>query len=58
VSREALVAMAREQGALDEARAMAERYAEDARQDLRVFEPSPYRDALESLPDFILARDH
>jgi len=45
-------------GALDEARTMAERYAESARQQLRAFEPSPYRDALEALPDFILARDH
>jgi octaprenyl-diphosphate synthase len=58
VSPAALVAMAREHGALDEARSMAERYAESARQQLRAFEPSPYRDALEALPDFILARDH
>jgi octaprenyl-diphosphate synthase len=58
VTREELVAMAREQGALDEARALAVRYAEDARRDLRLFDPSPYRDALEALPDFILARDH
>ena len=58
VSREEIVRLAREHGALDEARALAERYAEAARRDLAVFERSPYREALEVLPDFILARDH
>ena len=58
VSREALVDLARQQGAIDESRALAERYAEQARQALLVFEPSRYREALEALPDFILARDH
>jgi octaprenyl-diphosphate synthase len=58
VSREEIVRLAREHGALDEARALAERYAEAARKDLLVFERSPYREALSVLPDFILARDH
>ena len=58
VSREELVALAREHGALDEARVLAERYAEQARQDLAGFDRSPYREALAILPDFILARDH
>jgi octaprenyl-diphosphate synthase len=58
VPASALVALAREHGALEEARALAERYADSARQQLRAFEPSPYREALEALPDFILARDH
>jgi octaprenyl-diphosphate synthase len=58
VSREQLVALAREHGSLDEARVMAERYAAAARQDLLAFERSPYREALHVLPDFILARDH
>jgi octaprenyl-diphosphate synthase len=58
VSREELVRLARECGALDEARRMAERCAEQARESLRGFEPSPYRDALLALPGFILARDH
>ena len=40
------------------ARALAERYAGAARQDLMGFERSPYREALQALPDFILARDH
>jgi octaprenyl-diphosphate synthase len=58
VSREEIVRLVREHGALDEARRLAERYAAAARHDLAAFEPSPYRDALLSLPDFILARDH
>jgi octaprenyl-diphosphate synthase len=58
VTREELLRLARAHGALEEARALAERYAEAARADLDVFEPSPYRDALEALPGFILARDH
>ena len=58
VSRDELLRLAREHGALDEARALAERYATAARADLTGFERSPYREALEALPDFILARDH
>jgi octaprenyl-diphosphate synthase len=58
VSRDELVALAHEYGALDEARALAERYAVLARQDLAAFDRSPYREALMALPDFILARDH
>ena len=58
VSRGELVALAHDAGALEEARALAERYAAQARQDLAVFEPSRHREALMTLPDFILARDH
>ena len=58
VSRDELVRAARENGALEEARAEAERYAAAARADLAGFERSPYREALQALPDFILARDH
>ncbi len=58
VSREELLRLAREHGALDEARAMAERYAEAARRDLGAFDRSPYQEALAVLPDFILSRDH
>jgi len=58
VTRDELVKMARECGALDEARDLAERYAAAARKDLLAFEPSEYREALEALPGFILARDH
>jgi octaprenyl-diphosphate synthase len=53
-----IVRLARDCGALDEARALAERHAEAARDDLMACEPSPYRDALSFLPDFVLARDH
>ncbi len=58
VSREEIVHLTREHGAFDDARLLAEKYAAAARQDLAVFERSPYREALEALPDFILARDH
>jgi octaprenyl-diphosphate synthase len=58
VTREEIVRLARDHGALEEARTLAERYAEAARGDLDAFERSPYRDALEALPGFILARDH
>jgi octaprenyl-diphosphate synthase len=58
VSRDELLHLAREHGAFDEARMLAERYAEAARHDLVGLERSPFREALEALPDFILARDH
>ncbi len=58
VPREEILRLAREHGALEEAGGLAEQYAEAARRDLRAFEPSPYREALEALPGFILARDH
>jgi octaprenyl-diphosphate synthase len=58
VTREELLRLAREHGALDEARALASRYAEAARKDLAAFERSPFREALAVLPDFILSRDH
>lgn len=58
VSPDELARLARETGALDEARRLAESYADMARRDLNAFERSPYREALALLPDFILARDH
>jgi len=57
VSRDEIVRLAREYGALDQARTLAEKYAAAARHDLVSFERSPYREALAALPDFILARD-
>jgi octaprenyl-diphosphate synthase len=56
VSREEIVSLVREHGALDQATATAERYAESARQDLATFGPSSYREALERLPHCILSR--
>ena len=53
-----LVTRVRDSGALREARADAQRYAEEARRDLAAFDRSRYVEALAALPDFILARDH
>ena len=58
VSHAEIVALARRSGALERAEALAARQAEAARQALDIFDPSPERDALMTLPDFILARDH
>jgi octaprenyl-diphosphate synthase len=58
VSREEIMSLVREHGALDQATAAAERYAESARQDLGAFGPSSYREALERLPHYILSRHH
>jgi octaprenyl-diphosphate synthase len=58
VPPEEIAGLARDCGALEEARALAERYAEAARRDLAACERSPYREALSLLPDFVLARDH
>jgi len=58
VQPQEIARLARDCGALDEARALAERYAEAARRELQPFERSRYREALQVLPDFILARDH
>ncbi len=58
VSSDEIARLARETGALDEARTLAESYADAARRDLLAFDRSPYREALSLLPDFILARDH
>jgi octaprenyl-diphosphate synthase len=57
VSREELLRLARDTGALEEARRLAVEYAEIARTDLAVLERSKYREALAYLPDFILSRD-
>jgi octaprenyl-diphosphate synthase len=58
VSAEEIVRLAQQEGALDEARRVAEDYAEAARRDLAVFEPSPFREALLAAPGFVLAREH
>jgi octaprenyl-diphosphate synthase len=57
VSLDQVLRAAREHGALDRARDLALDYARRAQSDLAVFEPSPYRDALEAIPGFILARE-
>jgi octaprenyl-diphosphate synthase len=57
VEREDLLRSARDSGAIDQARRLAEEYAERARRDLAPFAHSPYREGLAYLPTFILARD-
>ena len=57
VSREELVRLAWESGAIDEARRLAADYARRALGDLAPFERSTYREALAYLPEFLLARD-
>lgn len=58
VSHAEVVSLARRSGALERAESLAADHAEVARRALDVFEPSLEREALMSLPDFILARDH
>jgi octaprenyl-diphosphate synthase len=58
VAPQEIARLAQDCGALDEARALAERYAEAARRDLLACERSPYREALSLLPGLVLARDH
>jgi octaprenyl-diphosphate synthase len=58
VTHAEIVSLARRTGAIEHAEAMASAQAEAARTALGGFAPSPERDALLSLPDFILARDH
>jgi octaprenyl-diphosphate synthase len=57
IPRARLVAEAQQSGALDEARARANEFAESASAALESLPPSPYRDALAALPTFILERD-
>ena len=53
-----LARMLGDSGALDEARALAAHHAALARSQLGALERSPCREALEALPEFVLARDH
>jgi octaprenyl-diphosphate synthase len=57
VSRAALVAAAEQVGALTRARARAVEFAEAARTTLDALPDSQYRDALRSIPTYILERD-
>ena len=56
VSREEILELVSSGGTLEEVQTMAERYAEEARQELSFFPPSEARDALEFAPDFVLQR--
>jgi len=57
VSRDELVRLAWDSGAIDEARRLAADYAKRALADLAPFERTTYREALAYLPEFLLARD-
>jgi octaprenyl-diphosphate synthase len=57
VCREDVVQLIRERGTLQRARAEAERYAREAIDALAIFPPSPYRQALLSVPHFIVERE-
>jgi octaprenyl-diphosphate synthase len=57
ISREDLVGLLGESGALTRARSEARRFADEAAQCLSIFPPSQYRQALLSVPRFIVERD-
>jgi octaprenyl-diphosphate synthase len=58
VSREQIVRLVQEHGVLDEARRVAQGYADAACADLAVFEDSPYRRALADLAGFVVRREY
>jgi octaprenyl-diphosphate synthase len=57
VRREEVLQLIHEKGTLKRARAEAERYAGEAIESLSIFPPSPYRQALLSVPRFIVERE-
>ncbi|HSB11461.1 MAG TPA: polyprenyl synthetase family protein [Blastocatellia bacterium] len=57
VRREEVLRLIRETGTLSRARAAAQRYANEAIECLSLFPPSPYRQALLSVPRFIVERE-
>lgn len=57
VRREEVLRLIREKGTLGRARAEAERYASEAIESLSIFPPSPYHQALLSVPRFIVERE-
>lgn len=57
VRREDVLQLIHEEGTLKRARAEAERYANEAIESLSIFPPSPYRQALLSVPRFIVERE-
>lgn len=56
VSRGEILELVTSEGTLEEVREMAEKLAEEARQELGFFPPGQARDALEFAPDFVLQR--
>jgi len=57
VTREQILQLIHERGTLDRALAEARRYAEEAAETLSIFPPSKFRQALLSVPRFIVERE-
>lgn len=57
IKRDTMLETLRETGAIERARAAANRYARQAARALDIFPPSQYRDALMSVPRFIVERE-
>ena len=57
VSREVIISIIEKYDTLTKARSRATRFAHEAENALELFAPSEYRDALQSIPQFILDRD-
>ena len=58
VRREEIVARLREARTLERARALAHVYARRAQDALDLFDPCPAREALRSLPEFVISREY
>jgi octaprenyl-diphosphate synthase len=56
VDPQEILALVAAEGTLDEAEAIARRYADEARQQLEFFPPSITREALEYAPEYVLSR--
>jgi octaprenyl-diphosphate synthase len=57
VSSREILAIVEKYRTLEKGRAVAQQFADEAQTALNVFEPSPYRDALHAIPQFILERE-
>jgi len=58
VSREEIVDLLRQENTLERTRDVAVNYARQAQQCLDLFEPGPAREALRSLPEFVISRQY
>jgi octaprenyl-diphosphate synthase len=58
VKREEIVDLLRSRNTFDRAREVAADYARRAREELDIFDPSPARDGLRLLPEFVLSRQY
>ncbi len=58
VRREEIVTMLREARTLERARTLAHQYARRAQDALNLFDPCPAREALRSLPEFVVSREY